>query len=78
MAWWAQVTVTPDASRIAVFNRGIWNGLKGSIETGGQQPPISMVAFKDLWKNAQKKEKKNKSSDTINKIIPQRKPVVTF
>ena len=27
--WCAQVTVTPDASKIAVFNKGIWNGFNG-------------------------------------------------
>ncbi len=26
--WWAHVTVTPEDKRMAVFNKGIWNGLK--------------------------------------------------
>ena len=29
--WWAHVTVTPEARRIAVFNKGIWKGLSGLI-----------------------------------------------
>lgn len=78
IAWWAQVTDTPDASKITVFNKGIWNGLKGSKFVGGQIPPISTVLFKLLWKNLQKKEKKKSTSDTINKIIPQRNPCITF
>ncbi|OXA49317.1 Fatty acid desaturase 2 [Folsomia candida] len=31
-----------------------------------------------LWKNAQKNEKKNNTSDVINKIIPQRNPLATI
>lgn len=77
IAWWAHVTVAPEDKRIVVFNKGIWNGLKGWIPKGGQYIPISIVGANLLWKNAQKKEKKNKTSDRINKIIPQRKPVVT-
>ena len=58
IAWCDQVTVAPEAKRIAVFNRGIWNGLNGTIPVGGQQLPISTVGANLLWKNAQKKEKK--------------------
>ena len=68
--WWAHVTVTPDAKRIAVFRRGTLNGFSGLIPVGGQEHPISGVGDKLLWKNAQKKAKKNKTSDVINKIIP--------
>jgi hypothetical protein len=32
------------------------------------------VGEREEWKNAQKKEKKNSTSDTINKIIPNRIP----
>jgi len=70
--WWAQVTVTPEARRIAVFKRGIWSGLKGWIPTGGHMAPISILGDKHLWKNAQKNEIKKKISETINKIIPHR------
>ena len=49
-AWWAQVTVTPDASSTAVLRRGISKGFKGSIPTGGQQDPNSGLGAKLLWK----------------------------
>jgi hypothetical protein len=75
--WWAHVTVTPDASKTAVFNSGILNGFKGLIPVGGQQHPSSGVGDNLLWKNAQKNAKKNKTSDVINRIIPHRNPVVT-
>jgi hypothetical protein len=77
MAWWAQVTVAPEDSKIVVFKSGIWNGLKGLIPRGGQIMPISTVGANLLWKNAQKKEKKNKTSEVINKIIPHRRPFIT-
>jgi hypothetical protein len=75
--WWAHVTVTPDASNVAVFKRGTLNGFSGLIPAGGHAHPISGVGAKLLWKNAQKNAKKNKTSDVINKIIPHRSPVVT-
>ena len=68
--WWDQVTVTPEANKIAVLSKGIWRGLKGWTPKGGQLPPISKVGAKLLWKNAQKKDKKKKISDTINNNIP--------
>lgn len=77
-AWCAHVTVTPEASKIAVLSRGIWNGLNTSIETGGQVPPVSIEGANLLWKKAQKKEKKKKISDTIKSTIPMRRPVVTL
>ena len=75
--WWAQVTVTPEASKIAVFNKGIWNGLKGIIPIGGHIDPNSMAGERLLWKKAQKKEIKKNTSEIINKIIPHRNPIVT-
>jgi len=39
--------------------------------------PNSAVGDSLLWKNAQKKETKNITSETINKIIPRRNPLVT-
>jgi hypothetical protein len=63
---------------MAVFSRGIWNGLNTTIEVGGHWAPTSIVVFNLLWKKAQKNEKKNKISETINKIIPHRIPCVTF
>lgn len=76
--WWAQVTVTPDPSKIMVLRRGTWNGLNGVTPLGGHINPISIDGASLLWKNAQKKEKKNKISDVINKIIPQRNPLDTI
>lgn len=42
-AWWAQVTVTPEAKRTAVLRRGTAQGFKGVIPVGGQVHPISGV-----------------------------------
>lgn len=44
---------------------------------GGQVIPNSTVGDKLLWKNAQKNETKKNTSETINKIIPHRNPIVT-
>jgi hypothetical protein len=76
--WWAQVTVTPDASRTAVLRRGTLKGFKGLIPIGGQQHPISGVGDRLLWKNAQKNAKKKHTSDKMNRIIPRRRPLVTY
>lgn len=70
--WWAQVTDTPEDSKIIVFKRGIWKGLKALIFLGGHNIPISIAGANLEWKNAQKKETKNKTSEVINKIIPSR------
>ena len=75
--WCAQVTVTPDANRTAVFSKGTLNGFSGVIPAGGQQHPSSGVGDSLLWKNAQKKAKKNSTSDVIKRIIPHRNPFVT-
>ena len=77
-AWWAHVTDTPEAKRTAVLRRGTANGFSGVIPVGGQQQPSSGVGARLLWKNAQKKAKKNSTSDVIKSAIPQRKPLVTF
>lgn len=61
-----------------MFRRGTLNGFSGLIPIGGQQQPSSGVGDSLLWKNAQKNAKKNRTSDVINKIIPHRKPVVTY
>ena len=52
------MTVTPDDSRIEVFNSGICNGLNGKVPIGGHRDPISIVGDKLLRKN-QKNEMKN-------------------
>lgn len=44
---------------------------------GGQVAPNSIVGDNLLWKKAQKKETKKNTSETMNKIIPHRKPIVT-
>jgi len=53
-----------------VFNKGTSQGLKGIIDVGGQMAPISTAGERLLWKKAQKKAKKNITSEAINKIIP--------
>jgi len=68
--WWAQVTVAPELNKIAVFNNGTEKGFRGSIPIGGHITPISIAGDKLLWKKAQKKLKKNKTSETINKRNP--------
>jgi hypothetical protein len=42
--------------------------------TGGHTEPISIVGDKLEWKKAQKKAKKNITSEIIKRIIPERKP----
>ena len=71
------MTVTPEARRTAVFNKGSLNGFSGVLPAGGQQHPSSGVGDKLLWKNAQKNAKKKRTSDVINRIIPHRRPLVT-
>ena len=68
------MTLTPDETSTIVFNKGTWNGLNTWIPNGGHSLPTSMLGDKLLWKNAQKNLKKKKTSDTINKAIPHRKP----
>lgn len=75
IAWWDHVTVRPDEIKIIVFISGISNGLKGLIPKGGQSWPISIEGAKEEWKYAQKNEKKNKISEIINKIMPNRIPL---
>jgi len=52
--------------------------LNGVTPDGGHNRPISEVGDRLLWKKAQKNEKKNKTSEVINKIIPHRKPLNTI
>lgn len=69
--------MAPDASRTAVFSRGTPNGLIVVIPVGGQQHPSSGVGARLLWKNAQKKARKNITSEVINNTIPHRSPFET-
>jgi hypothetical protein len=71
--WCAYVSVTPDASRITVFSRGICRGLNGKIPVGVNIDPNSIVGDKLLWKNM----KKN-TSEMMNRIIPHRNPFVAI
>lgn len=73
-ALWAQVILTPDESRITVFNKGSPHGFNTSIPSGGQIHPIAIDGANEQWKKAQKKAKKNIISETINNIIPNRNP----
>ena len=77
-AWWAHVTLIPDEIRMIVFNNGTWNGLKTLIPKGGHIEPRSTLGDSLAWKNAQKKLKKKKTSETINKAIPHRRPNSTI
>ena len=40
--------------------------------------PSSVVGDSLLWKNARKNDTKNRISETINRIIPHRSPLVTI
>jgi len=62
--------VAPEQSNIRVFNSGTSNGLNTSIPLGGHIDPISIVGAKLAAKNAQKKAKKNITSEAINRSIP--------
>jgi hypothetical protein len=50
--------VAPEVNKITVFNKGTSQGLKISIPSGGQTPPIPISGAILEWKNAQKKAKK--------------------
>ena len=63
--------------KINVINKGTSHGLNVSIPKGGHTPPISIAGDKLEWKNAQKKAKKNITSDTIKRTIPIRNPYST-
>lgn len=76
--WWLQVTVKPDNNKIKVFNNGIFKGFNTFIPKGGQIEPNSILGERLAWKKAQKKEKKNITSEAINKITPKRSPCCTL
>lgn len=71
------MTDTPDESKIIVLRRGTWRGLKIEIPEGGHIIPISLIGERLLWKKAQKKEKKKRTSEVIKRIIPHRIPLIT-
>jgi hypothetical protein len=76
--WCAHVTLTPEDSNTTVFSKGTPKGLKAKMPTGGHWLPSSTFTASLLWKKAQKKLKKKKISETINKIMPQRNPSSTM
>jgi hypothetical protein len=53
-----------------VFTSGTSIALKVAIPLGGHIFPISIVGVRLAAKKAQKKAKKNITSDMINRIIP--------
>lgn len=61
-----------------MFNKGKPQGSKGSIPTGGHTQPTLIAGLKLQWKNAQKKEKKNITSDAIKRSIPNLIPFCTL
>ena len=68
--WCDQVRETPEERRMAVFRRGTPQGCIGVIPVGGHVIPISAVGERALWKKAQKKLKKNMTSDNIKSTNP--------
>jgi hypothetical protein len=72
------VTVAPEHKRISVFNKGTSIGSKTLIPFGGQIEPISITGARAAAKKAQKKAKKNITSETIKSIIPYRSPSCTI
>lgn len=75
--WCAQVIVEPLDNRIIVFKSGSSKGLTGSTPTGGQVQPNSHEGVNELWKYAQKTDRKNKASDTTNSMNPRVNPLWT-
>lgn len=67
----------PDDNNKTVFNKGSSNALIASIPFGGQWPPNSTVGANELWKKAQKIERKKKTSLTIKRATPIVKPFCT-
>jgi len=71
---WDHVTVAPEESKTTVFKRGIWKADKERTPGGGQHEPNSTLGDKEQCRYAQKKPKKKKTSETIKRPIPSRKP----
>jgi hypothetical protein len=77
IAWWVQVTETPEETKRIVFKKGIPLGSKGTIPTGGHTPPSSIAGASAKCKYPQNIPKKKKHSERIKRIIPTLKPTVT-
>lgn len=74
--WCLHVIEIPEDRRMIVLSSGTFIGLKASILSGGQLCPISIHGLTLEWKYAQKNDKKNNTSDLINKIIPILRPSI--
>ena len=48
------------------------------IPVGGQADPTSTLGLNEAWKNAQKNARKKKTSEEINRTIPNRIPLSTL
>jgi hypothetical protein len=70
----AHVTAAPEESNKTVLSKGIFQESKDTKRTGGQIPPIAVLGFKLNQKKAQKKAKKNITSEAIKSSIPSFKP----
>jgi hypothetical protein len=73
-----QVKETPDDNKITVFKSGKAQQSNESTPCGGQSVLVWDEVINAQTKNAQKKEKKNIISLTINKHIPKRIPSWTL
>lgn len=78
IAWWDQVRVAPEDNKIAVFSKGTSKGFNPEIPIGGHTHPTSTVGANELWKNAQKNEKKKHTSEIMKSNIPHRNPLCTI
>jgi hypothetical protein len=74
----AAVNETPDAKSNTVFTAGNKKGTIDKTPLGGQTLPIQIEGANAKWKNAQKNEKKNITSETIKSNTPRRKPLTTL
>jgi len=72
------VTLTPEEINTIVLRSGTWKGLNTLIPKGGHKEPTSTVGARLLWKKAQKNLTKKKTSDTMNRAIPHRRPSSTI
>lgn len=77
IAWWVQVTETPEETKRIVFRKGIPLGSNTLTPTGGHTPPNSTAGASAKWRYPQNIPKKKKHSDRMNSTIPTLKPTVT-
>lgn len=77
IAWWAHVTDAPELNNNIVFNKGTCQGSNVVKYAGGHMPPSAGLGLKLEWKKAQKKPKKNITSDNMNNTTPNFNPFWT-